>query len=392
MTSHFFKTFEFEFEATRLMWIAPSGGSDFAEVATVTEKIKDGNYHSWHTEWKNFAQKLEARAQYFKSTINKSNALMRASRYYQAAEFFLDPSNSTKLEMYQKSVFLFYQALALTDVHYSAHTLQYQGKPLRTLYFKTQKKSKGTFFVCGGFDALLEELYFTSAIPALKNGYDVILYEGPGQSDMIRYHQLSFEKNWHLVVKEVTDFYHENYQLRMPKIGIGISLGGLLVARAASLDAALFDKIILYNYFPSMIASFKKSLPVFLHKYLDTQFPTWLERIATAYIAHQKFLNWQVEHANWTFAATSLNDLIEKCHAFNEDVALTQLTTDCLTLVAKNDNYYDYQLGLHFHQSIPAKNKKLILFDKDNYSTDLHCQNGSFYDSNDQLFEWLLTE
>ncbi|MGY3777308.1 alpha/beta fold hydrolase domain-containing protein [Isobaculum melis] len=392
MTSHFFKTFEFEFEATRLMWIAPSGGSDFAEVAAVTEKIKDGHYQSWHLEWKNFAQKLENRAQGFLSTTNKANALMRASRYYQAAEFFLDPSDTAKLEMYQKSVSLFYQALALTNVQYSAHTIQYQETPLRTLYFKTHKQSKGTFFVCGGFDALLEELYFTSAIPALNNGYDVVLYEGPGQSDMIRYHQLSFEKNWQLVVKEVIDFYQHHYQLRMPKIGIGISLGGLLTARAASLDASLFDRIVLYNYFPSMIASFKKSLPFFLHRYLDTQFPTWLEKIASTYIAHKKFLNWQVEHAKWTFAATSLNDLIQKCRDFNEEIALSQLHTDCLTFVAKNDNYYDYHLGLYFHQAIPAKNKKLILFDKENYSTDLHCQNGSFYDCNDQLYEWLLAK
>ena len=35
------------------------------------------------------------------------------------------------------------------------------------------------------------------------------------------------------------------------------------------------------------------------------------------------------------------------------------------------------------------KEKKLIIFDKENYSSDLHCQNGSAFDSNDEIFEWL---
>ena len=37
----FFKTFEFEFETRRLMWYCPYGGSDFAEVQSTTEKIKE---------------------------------------------------------------------------------------------------------------------------------------------------------------------------------------------------------------------------------------------------------------------------------------------------------------------------------------------------------------
>ena len=39
----FFKTFEFEFETRRLMWYCPYGGSDFAEVQSTTEKIKEKN-------------------------------------------------------------------------------------------------------------------------------------------------------------------------------------------------------------------------------------------------------------------------------------------------------------------------------------------------------------
>lgn len=88
MKMHFFKTFEFEFETTRLLWYVPSGGADYGEVASVSEKIKDGDYNSWYQEWKGFAEKLELRGEGFKLNESKGNAFLRASRYYQAAEFF----------------------------------------------------------------------------------------------------------------------------------------------------------------------------------------------------------------------------------------------------------------------------------------------------------------
>ena len=139
-----------------------------------------------------------------------------------------------------------------------------------------------------------------------------------------------------------------------------------------------------------MLDSLKKPLPVFLHRFLPTGFPTLLEKICSFYLARQKFLNWQVEQAKWVFGADSLNELLHKCRSFDETIAYQQLHTDCLVLLAKKDNYYDYQLGLNFFQKIPAQKKKKIIFNKQDFSTDLHCQNGSAYDANDQIFQWLL--
>lgn len=389
MKMHFFKNFEFEFETTRLLWYTSSGGADYGEVASVSEKIKDGDYNSWYLEWKKFAEKLELRGEKFKLNESKGNAFLRASRYYQAAEFFLDPKDERKIEAYNKSVTLFYKGLSAKKIDYISTEIAYNGIPLRTLYFQTTKESKGTFFICGGFDALLEELYFTNVLATLASGYDVVLYEGPGQSTVIREYKRPFEADWNKVARAVVDYYSTKYELKMPKIGLGVSLGGLLLSRAASLDADLFEKIILFNYFPDMLESFKKSLPSFLHRYLYKGFPPALERICSTYIARTKFLNWQVEHAKWVFSAGTLNELLLICQNFSEAVAYNQLKTDCLVFVAKQDNYYDYQLGIRFFNQILSTNKKLILFDKNKFSSDLHCQNGAAYDANDQIFDWL---
>ncbi|WP_314059695.1 serine aminopeptidase domain-containing protein [uncultured Vagococcus sp.] len=391
MKQHFFKNAEMEFEATRLLWYTPSGGADYGEVAAVTEKIKDGSYESWYKEWESFASKLAQRGESFQGKEAQGNAFLRASRYYQGAEFFLPPNDPRKEEVYQQSVDLFYRGLACKNVAFTQHNLSYQKVELRTLFFRTEQPSLGILYICGGFDALLEELYFTNVVSALANGYNVILYEGPGQSSVIRNYQMPFEADWQQVARVVVDFYQAHYRLIGPKIGVGISLGGLLIARGASLDDELFDKIVLYNYFPSMIDSIKKSLPYFLHGFLEKGFPSVLEKICSIYIRQNKFLNWQIEQAKWVFGGTGLNNLLEICQNFNEEIAYRQLTTDCLVFLAKHDNYYDYRHGQTFFSKIPAETKQLILFDKDRFSSDLHCQNGAAYDSNDQMYEWLLS-
>lgn len=106
----------------------------------------------------------------------------------------------------------------------------------------------------------------------------MIRYEGPSQSHTIHYGQRPFEQDWYLVVQAVQKYYSAYFPLHPLKIGIDVSLGGLLMSRAASLDNELFDKIILYDYFPSMLDSFKKSIPKPLHRYLITGFPAGLEK------------------------------------------------------------------------------------------------------------------
>ncbi|AZR97651.1 dipeptidyl aminopeptidase [Streptococcus suis] len=388
MKHHFFSYFPFEFEATRVLWYAPYGGADYAEVARICEKIKARDAESWYREWSEFGNNLIEEINKNQSVISKGKAYLRASRYFQAAEFFLHPTDKRKLEAYEKSVAYFYQGLDLLSIPYEQYPVQYQGKNLRTLLFKPQNGSpKGTFFVCGGFDALLEELYFTSVVPALEQGYQVILFEGPGQSHLIRYENCPFTADWGSVCQAVVDAYDQRGQVISPTIGLGLSLGGLLMARAVSARPKLFDKVVLFNYFPSLVESFKISIPKFLHPYVEKGFPVLLEKGIEKYISRQFFLNWQIKHAKWVFGADNLNDLLRKASEFTE----VTFTTDGLIFLSEGDNYYDYHMGLDFFNQLPSKNKQLVVFHLDSVSSR-HCQNGASYVTNNHLFDWLLDE
>ena len=377
----FFKTFEFDFETRRLMWYCPYGGSDFAEVSTTVEKIRERDYESWYREWKNVGDILTSRK--YLSETSKGKAFLRASRYYQAAEFFLHPIDPRKIEVYEKSVDYFYHALSLLNISYQSKEIQFEEITLRTLYFRTSKMCRGTMLICSGFDGLLEELYFTNVKAALEEGYNCILFEGPGQSHVIRYMNKAFIPNWDRVVSHVLNAYKD--EMVSPKIGVGLSLGGLLMARASNLNPHLLDKVVLFNYFPSLLDSFKTNIPKFLHHYLKTEFPSSIEKIISFYIKKVQFLNWQIENAKWVFGKNSLNELISFCREFEE----LPVNNPVLVCVAKNDNYYDSSLGQHYFDALKIKEKRLVVFDKENYFSELHCQNGASFDTNDIIFEWL---
>ena len=377
----YFKTFEFDFETRRLMWYCPYGGSDFAEVSTTVEKIRERDYESWYREWKNVGDILTSRK--YLSETSKGKAFLRASRYYQAAEFFLHPIDPRKIEVYEKSVDYFYHALSLLNISYQSKEIQFEEITLRTLYFRTSKMCRGTMLICSGFDGLLEELYFTNVKAALEEGYNCILFEGPGQSHVIRYMNKAFIPNWDRVVSHVLNAYKD--EMVSPKIGVGLSLGGLLMARASNLNPHLLDKVVLFNYFPSLLDSFKTNIPKFLHHYLKTEFPSSIEKIISFYIKKVQFLNWQIENAKWVFGKNSLNELISFCREFEE----LPVNNPVLVCVAKNDNYYDSSLGQHYFDALKIKEKRLVVFDKENYFSELHCQNGASFDTNDVIFEWL---
>ena len=89
----------------------------------------------------------------------------------------------------------------------------------------------------GGYDSTVEESYLVVAAGALRRGYNVIAFDGPGQGSCLRDQGLHFRPDWEAVVTPVVDF-----ALTVPEVDagrlalMGMSLGGYLAARAAAFE------------------------------------------------------------------------------------------------------------------------------------------------------------
>jgi dipeptidyl aminopeptidase/acylaminoacyl peptidase len=84
-----------------------------------------------------------------------------------------------------------------------------------------------------GFDGTAEELYFYIGAGAIERGYNVLLFEGPGQVGLIHlYPDKPFRPGYEKPIKVVMDFVLTKEEVDPNKLVlIGFSLGGYYVAR-----------------------------------------------------------------------------------------------------------------------------------------------------------------
>src|SRR4029077_414226 len=115
-------------------------------------------------------------------------------------------------------------------------------------------------------DGTCEELFFSIAGGTLKRGYNVLIFDGPGQGGALVMQKLAMRADWENVVTPVVDYLFTRPDVDSAHIALyGGSFGGYLAPRAAAFehrlgaciaDAALFDPAALSNkMFPPEIAS-----------------------------------------------------------------------------------------------------------------------------------------
>lgn len=90
---------------------------------------------------------------------------------------------------YEKATALFYEYYADyfegEDPRIAKLEVPYEGVKLPVMHVKTKGKSKGTLLLHGGNDSYFEEFLF-SLLYLQEKGFEVYLFEGPGQGGVIR--------------------------------------------------------------------------------------------------------------------------------------------------------------------------------------------------------------
>jgi predicted alpha/beta-fold hydrolase len=235
----------FSFETLRAAGFSVDGGSDLGEILVTAAKIGEGDEDAWHREWKSLAVRIHKLAQ--KSLdedhkISAREAFLRASNYYRVAEFYrrADPVNDPEVRGLSKlSSETFMEAAALMDgpvedvsILYGEHKL-----PAYLFLVDASAKPRPTVIYNNGFDSTREEAYFAVAAAALRRGYNILAFDGPGQGAALRDDGLVFRPDWEAVTTPVLDYAMTRSEFAKDKIALfGYSLGALLIARAAAFD------------------------------------------------------------------------------------------------------------------------------------------------------------
>ena len=159
--------------------------------------------------------------------------IKNAAALYRMSEFYTDWEDPNGLAAWKKARELFFQYYA--DFFSGERPLvelinvPYEGYTMPVLKFNAES-AKGTIVMHGGFDSSYEE-FFIEGEYLREHGYNVYLFEGPGQGECIRLHGAPLIIEWEKPVMAVTEYFDLH-----DAILVGQSLGGFFAPRASAFD------------------------------------------------------------------------------------------------------------------------------------------------------------
>lgn len=371
-----FKDRQYSFQTLRALGYAVVGAADVGEVLKTAYAIKEGDDESWYREWMKTAEQREKAGEEFLASGRKIGArqeFFKASNYYRTAEFFLhiNPKDPRIVATWEKSRDSFLKGAALADHPIIPVKIPFEETTLPgyLCLVDTTGIKRPLLIVQTGFDGTKEELYFEIAYFAIQRGYNVLLFEGPGQGEVIRVQQLPFRFNWETVVTPVVDYVVTRKEVDQTKIALmGISFGGYLAPRAVA-----FEKRIKACIADGGVYDFHKAanLTGEEEKALDTK--KGAEEIDQAIYSEMKTnpsLRWIIANGMFTFHAESPSAWLRMTRPYSMMNVAKNITCPMLIVDSEEDKDMPGQ-AIRLFNALRTP-RKYMLFTKEEGAEE-HC-------------------
>lgn len=384
-----FEERSFTYEFIRTLGYSASGAADIGEAIATARSIVDHDRDSWKNQWLLTAERLVERAKKFDEMgdcVSAKELYFRASNYFRTAGFYLchvkDRLESNRL--WQKSVDAFQKAAKslpeLSEVH-----IPYENTSLPGYLIKSDKRQAPLLIIHTGFDGTKEELYFEAGLAAHKRGYNVLVFEGPGQGAPLRKENLAFRYDWEKVVQPVVDFALTLDFIDKKKIALyGISLGGYLAARAACFEERLAACIVNGGIF-DFSENIYKSMPPDALKLLEEN-PAIFDHVLQAEMEKSVEAYWFYNNAIWTMQAATPSQVMLELKRYTLQDVIHKIKCPMLVVDSEADLFLQGQPA-KVYQSL--KCPKTLLPFPTKTAAQAHCQVGSIMISNEETLSWL---
>jgi alpha-beta hydrolase superfamily lysophospholipase len=374
------------------------GGSDYGECYSTASRIQAHDVESWYKQWNATAIRIETIA---KTCLEKNHRIsayetyLRASMYHRCSgQFFIgNPDEKRTLAAFQKTASCFEEAMKLsTNVKCEVVQIPYKDGKHLPGYFITPNptdKSGQTVIINGGYDSVKEECYFFSGAAALRRGYKVILFDGPGQGIPLLQDKLVTIPDWENVITPVVDYLCTRTDVDKSKIAaMGISLGGYQIPRAATKEKRLAAIIA----DPAQISIGRKArarLP--LPASWKSSFPKGTPGLAVSLIATIMRRMASDPSGGWTLRRTQhvhgfkkIVDMFEELDKYELDPKLVT----CPVFVSWAEKDAIASESKEFYEKCGSEKKKFVQYKEVNGSHE-HCEAGNRSPFNQDAFDWL---
>ena len=386
-----FRDGEFDYQLLRTMGLSDYGGSTVGECLAAAVLIEDGHTASWASAFGALAARLERRAEACLRAghdVSARDHFLRASTYHRTAEYYGEVDPLALNESARAGTRCFRQAVALSDSTVETVTIPFGSSrlPGYLVHPSGRATATGTVMVVGGFDSSAEELYFQWGVPGSLRGWQVLVFDGPGQGGAMRDDPgLCFRPDYEAPLAAVADFVESLGGPRSEALVlVGSSFGGYFAMRAAASDdriAALVADpplVDLYRYMEAWLGD-----PVFSSSQ-DIR-PEDVAGVPRDLLLPQ--MAWGIVAVCRRFGVPSLHRWLEVLDSYRATDLVGQIACPVLALVGAHEGDEVTKQAGELASGVSGEVTTEV-FEMDD-GADAHCQVGNLRLAAQVAFDWL---
>lgn len=382
---------DFDFEVRAALGRSAYGAGEPGEILAATERVRKDDHEGWHDAWAALADRTARTAAESAEkghAVSAAEAFLRASAYYSVAVNALsaldDPDRLGPAFAQQQESWASFLAHTAADV--SPFDIPYDHDRLPGLYFRAPTPSAPTVIAVNGSDGAYAGLWAACILPALQRGYNVVLFDGPGQQSQLFEKNTPFRPDWEHVLTPVLDAVLGLEGVDPERIAVyGISQGGYWVARALAFEhrfvAAITDPGIV-----DVSTSWTSHLPKNLIRLLDEG---QLEKFDKEMAFGLKFSPDTAR--TWRFRArpygtSGYGETIRAVREYTVADVASQIRTPLLILAPENEQFWPGQAE-QLASLTPSVSTVMAFTAAE--GADGHCQPMARALTAQRMFDWL---
>jgi hypothetical protein len=229
------------------------GGADVGEVLATIAQVPETDGEGWFTAWVALADRIAGIAAASAERghrVSAARAYLRASNYYGVAINGVDGLEDTSplVPTFRAQRAAWDGFVANTRWPVERVDIPYEGSSMPGWFFRPDDSgaARPTLVMNNGSDEAISGAWGEGSEGALERGYNVLVFDGPGQQSMLFERGIPFRYDWEAVLGPVVDLLVARDDVDADRIALyGVSQAGYWVPRALAFEhrfaAAIVD-------------------------------------------------------------------------------------------------------------------------------------------------------
>lgn len=353
-----------------------TGAVSYDELMQVGKRID--SFETWTKVFLNLAEETEAKGE-----------LEQCAIYYRAAQFFTlgdlrdEQGELLKTVLYEKCRNAYEKAYQEEGIIYEK--VPFQTGYLPVMYKRHSQSSKGAIVIHGGYDSFIQE-FVRYMLYLYEAGYDVYMFEGYGQGEVLYRCNMKMRPDWETCTRPILDYYQlEDVTL------IGISLGGYLASKVASVEDMRVKRLVMYDLIYDFYGALMGKMgpkAAKLMNYLTGHPKNIMWKAVTRKMNHNFFCKWLFEQGYFIYQDVHNPYEYFNCiKQYNTRELSSKITQDVLVMAGASDIYTIF-LEEQKRALVNAKSVTVHLYTEKDHA-DHHCQIGNLKLALDDIIKWV---